>query len=171
MKKNIFFIKALYLITLSCINYSLFAQFKDTTTNVYQDKDLIIWTKNYIVKAGYINKNNKGYQIPLVNRYYKDLDNLYSLSIIEKQEYDTLSVILYWLHAGTDNDRPIIIKRVIMKDQKSKFEAIGKKCNLESLPQIYLLFELYKKFSESTQLFCYKMLLQNYEWRISKVEE
>jgi hypothetical protein len=171
MKKNRLKVKTFFLLMVLCLQFKLSAQFTDTTTNVYQDIDLISWIESYIVKAGFVHKTPKGYQVPLFNDYYKKLSDVYSLNIIERQECDTLSIILYWLHAGTDNDRPVIVSRTIIKNQKSKFKAIGRKRDLESLSQIHQLFEEYKKFTEATQLFCYKMLLQNYQWRISKVEE
>lgn len=156
---------------LFCLNNLSYAQFSDTTTNVYQDKDLTKWTEGYIVKAGFLKKTVKGYQVPLFNGYYKDLKGHYSIHIIEKQDFDTLSVVLYRIHAGTENDRPLIIKRIITKNEKSSFQAIGRKRDLESLFKIHLLFKEFSKFSPGTQLFCYRLLLDNYEWSMKGYEE
>lgn len=162
-RNNKFYVSIVVLIlTILCSSSVLKGQFSDTLTNVYKDKELVDWTENYIVKAGFINKTSKGYQVPLFSTYYKDVSGLYSLFIIEKQDFDTAVVTLYRLHAGSDHTHSFIVERVVKSNGKSLFKVFGEKRTLESVNKLHLAFNQYRKFTIGTKEYCYDLLLQNY---------
>jgi hypothetical protein len=148
-----------------CLHFQSHAQFSDTLANPYKDKKLTSWVEDYIIKTGYIKKDKKGYQLALSSTYHKDIIGLYSLHIIEKQEFDTISITLYRLHVGSEHDHPMIINQVIPANNKgtSKFKVLGESSNLESVYQLYLFFDRYSRFTIGTKEYCYHMLLQNYD--------
>jgi hypothetical protein len=151
-----------FIIAICCLSFVSKAQFTDTITDVYQDLELISWTEKFILKEGYVKKTIKGYQLPTFSTYNKDLNGLYSIHIIEKQDFDTACIVLYRLHIGSDHTHPTIMVRTKKLNKPSEFKVYGRSANLESVYKMYLFFDRYTRFSIPTKEYCYHMLLQNY---------
>jgi hypothetical protein len=159
--KNDKYLRICYVfIAICCFHISSKAQSADTI--VRQDNELIAWAENYIVKTGYMEKHKKGFKVPLSSSFYENLKGWYTIDIIETQDYDTASITLYRLRAGSDINHPVVLKRTTKPNKPSEFKVYGRSADMQSVYKIYLFFDKYTKFSIKTKEYCYNMLLQNY---------
>lgn len=143
-------------------NELYFAQIIDTVSIVKNDNELITWVERYIVKTGYIVKDKNGYKIPLTNSYDSSLIGWYNIETIEKQDFDSISIVLYRLRAGADHNHPIILRRIMKTGKPSEYKVYGRSATIDASYKIFLFFNQYNKFSKATREYCYDMLMRNY---------
>ncbi len=147
--------------TICCLHFASKAQLADSLKNIRQDIELISWTENYTLKIGYAKKIKDGYIVH--GDFYKAISGFYSLDVLEQQDFDTASIVLYRLHIGSDHDHSVILRRIIKSGKPSEFKVYGRSANLQSVHTMYLFFDKYTRFSIKTKEYCYRMLLQNYD--------
>jgi hypothetical protein len=156
VKSNKFLLREIYLLSFIFLFVETQAQHSDTMKNWKQDEEMLNWFENYIVKNGYFYKSNP-FRVD-TTLTHEELKGRYSIEIIEQQSEDFVTVILYYVHAGSTQNEPEILKRTILNHKKSEFQVLGRNNIMGGLDQLYQLFYLYK-FSKETQLYCYNILI------------
>ena len=143
----------------TCFHTMLFGQQEKQNS---LSKNVRNWVENYFISNGFFHDKND-YSKKLTTLTSKEIQGMYYINFIEKQDFDSIAIYIYHIGLNVTNFKPIILIEKTYKDNESKFLTIGLSPNdIDDLKETYLFFDKYNKFTEHTKLKCYERLIVDY---------